>query len=194
MFSVTKHSEMGGRGERYALLRAVKPLPYDEALNLWEHDEAFRSFFTGILSSTPFKAYRWETPPVSRANLNRPFEFVLVDAPELARPADSAAFREHFSSDAQGIVAFENLGGDAMMVVPSPRGPDTAYGHLGAFIRNAPPAQTHALWESLGKIVRQQISDRPLWLSTAGDGVAWLHVRLDSRPKYYSYAPYRAWV
>jgi len=32
----------------------------------------------------------------------------------------------------------------------------------------------------------------PTWLSTAGGGVAWLHVRLDTRPKYYRYNPYRA--
>jgi Family of unknown function (DUF6940) len=29
------------------------------------------------------------------------------------------------------------------------------------------------------------------FFSTAGAGVAWLHVRLDDRPKYYGYPPYR---
>lgn len=32
---------------------------------------------------------------------------------------------------------------------------------------------------------------RPVWLSTAGMGVSWLHVRLDARPKYYGFAAYR---
>ena len=31
---------------------------------------------------------------------------------------------------------------------------------------------------------------RPTWLSTEGSGVPWLHVRLDSRPKYYHHAAY----
>ncbi len=31
----------------------------------------------------------------------------------------------------------------------------------------------------------------PVWLSTAGAGVSWLHVRLDDRPKYYGHGPYR---
>ena len=31
----------------------------------------------------------------------------------------------------------------------------------------------------------------PVWVSTAGAGVSWLHVRLDDRPKYYGYQPYR---
>ncbi len=35
-----------------------------------------------------------------------------------------------------------------------------------------------------------RVGDRPTWLSTAGHGVAWLHVRLDTRPKYYRYTPY----
>jgi hypothetical protein len=35
-----------------------------------------------------------------------------------------------------------------------------------------------------------RVSTTPVWLSTAGAGVAWLHVRLDDRPKYYSHRPY----
>ena len=31
-------------------------------------------------------------------------------------------------------------------------------------------------------------------MSTNGDGVAWLHVRIDERPKYYAYAPYRKFL
>jgi len=42
--------------------------------------------------------------------------------------------------------------------------------------------------------MQKQISDRPTWLSTAGLGVYWLHLRLDSRPKYYRYQPYKAAV
>jgi hypothetical protein len=30
------------------------------------------------------------------------------------------------------------------------------------------------------------------WVSTAGTGVPWLHVRRDTRPKYDRHAPYRA--
>jgi hypothetical protein len=32
---------------------------------------------------------------------------------------------------------------------------------------------------------------RPVWLSTAGAGVPWLHLRLDDRPRYYGFAPFR---
>jgi hypothetical protein len=36
-----------------------------------------------------------------------------------------------------------------------------------------------------------QLGTAPVWVSTAGMGVSWLHVRLDNRPKYYGYKPYR---
>lgn len=59
-----------------------------------------------------------------------------------------------------------------------------------AFVRYAPEQQQHAFLALIGKTVEAQLSDQPLWLSTAGAGVAWLHVRLDKRPKYYGYVPY----
>ena len=86
---------------------------------------------------------------------------------------------------------FENLGKDAILVVPSPLGSEPAYSHLAAFIRYAPENQRHLLWRIVGQTVQNEISARPLWVSTAGGGVDWLHVRLDSRPKYYGYAPYK---
>ena len=36
--------------------------------------------------------------------------------------------------------------------------------------------------------------EAPTWVSTEGSGVAWLHARLDARPKYYHHAPYRAFA
>jgi hypothetical protein len=31
----------------------------------------------------------------------------------------------------------------------------------------------------------------PLWVSTSGLAVPWLHLRLDARPKYYGFEPYK---
>lgn len=165
---------------------------YREALRRLRSDEAFRDSISDALAACPFAAFRWETPGVDRATAERTFEFVLVDAPELLVEFDPSPFAEHFREDGHGIVTFDNLGGDATLVVPSPRGPESAYGHLAAFVRGAPRDQVHALWSRIGELVLERLSDEPLWLSTAGGGVSWLHVRLDSRPKYYAYAPYRS--
>ena len=123
----------------------------------------------------------------------QPFEFVLLDSPGLARQPDPDAFREHFDRmPVSQVAVFSNLGGDATMVVPHPIAAATAYGHLAAFVRSAPDHQRNALWRAVGDAMARRIGAKPVWLSTAGAGVSWLHVRLDDRPKYYGHAPYRA--
>jgi hypothetical protein len=107
---------------------------------------------------------------------------------------DPAPFAEHFDAvDATpDVTAFPNLGGDAYLIVPSPRAAATAYPHLAAFARNAPHAQQDALWHAVGLALDARVENRPIWLSTAGLGVAWVHVRLDTSPKYYRHGPYLA--
>ena len=192
MFDAT-HEEISAHVCRYRIVSDGKPLSVANVLGLWQHDREFCSCYLSLLSECPFSAYRWETPPVTRATVDREFEFVLLDSPGLSRSPDTEPFAEFFTLDDtdQGIVAFENLGKDAKLVVPSPRGPSSAYVHLAAFIRHAPVAQRIALWQVVGNTVAQTVDERPLWVNTAGGGVAWLHVRLDSRPKYYGYSPYK---
>jgi hypothetical protein len=118
--------------------------------------------------------------------------FVLLDSPGLARRPDPEAFAEHFGGAPEaGVVVFPNRGGDAIMVVPCPKARPSAYGHLAAFVREAPESQRHALWQSVGEAMARRLGAKPVWLSTAGAGVSWLHVRLDDRPKYYGFGPYR---
>jgi hypothetical protein len=180
-----------GRALKVAIDLVSSPVSCAEVLRRWRSDAEFRAFFMGLLADAPYAAFRWETPPLTAATADRPFEFVLLDSPGLAEKPDAAAFAEHFRGPAGGVVEFPNLGGDAILVVPCPGGPLSAYGHLGAFVRQAPEPQRHALWELVGAAMQRRLGARPVWLSTAGAGVSWLHVRLDDRPKYYGYAPYR---
>jgi hypothetical protein len=168
------------------------PVTYGEVLRRWQNDADFRTLFNGLLSDSPFSAFRWETPPITSATTNRRFEFVLLNSPGLERAPDVDAFAEHFRGAPDGGVAeFLNLGKDAIMVVPCPSGPLTAYNHLAAFVRHAPEPQRHELWKLVGAVAERRLGPKPVWLSTAGAGVSWLHIRLDDRPKYYGYAPYR---
>jgi hypothetical protein len=168
------------------------PVSYADVIHLWQNDAGFRTFFIDLLVDSSFSAFRWETPPITAATANQPFEFVLLDSPDLASDPDSAAFDEHFNTMAPGgVVEFPNLGRDAIMVVPCPDDPPSDYGHLAAFLRHSRESQQHSLWESVGAAMQRRLGPKPVWLSTAGGGVAWLHVRLDDRPKYYGYAPYR---
>jgi hypothetical protein len=117
---------------------------------------------------------------------------VLLDSPDIALNPDPTVFAEHFDTIGPGeIVEFPNLGGDAILIVPGPDESSSDFGHLAAYLRNSREPQQHLLWELVGAAMQRRISSKPVWLSTAGGGVAWLHVRLDDRPKYYGYAPYR---
>ena len=201
MFDATHEIINEGRVHKYTVTHNGQLIPYAEVLNLWQYESNFHSFFISVLAESPFSAYRWETPPIRKDTVKRQFEFVLVNSPGLATKPDQMTYRDYFTSDDvnNGIVVFENLGKDAILVVPSPIDSSATsdgtgfsdYSHLAAFIRSAPDTQKQALWRTVGQTVQQKISDNPLWVSTAGGGVAWLHIRLDSRPKYYSYEMYR---
>ena len=181
-----------GRVHLYRMMRQDEPLLYDTVLALWQYDAAFRDFFITLLAQAPFKTYRWETPPITKRTMGRAFEFVLLNSPGLAQTPDERTFARHFSNEGAGITVFANLGRDATLIVPSPRAEPSAYRHLAVFMREAPEVQRHALWRAVGATVQDELSEAPLWLSTAGGGVSWLHVRLDARPKYYRFRPYQA--
>jgi len=160
-------------------------------LDLMARSGAFRRFLRDALAGSRFEAFFWETPPVTLDTLDRPFEMALVDAPALARTeADPSAFADHFAHTTADVVTFANLGRDAVLVVPSPRGPQSAYGHFARFLREGAAEQVDVVLAEVGRAATARVSATPMWMSTAGLGVSWLHVRLDDRPKYYRHAPY----
>jgi hypothetical protein len=191
MWSVQTESLTGDRGDRYRLHHQNEPASRAQVLQAWQDSATFRTWFNDLLASSPYSAFRWETPAWAQATASLPFEFVILDSPGLARSVEPEAFAEHFSSGIGGVVHFHNLGRDAQLVVPLPVADHRHYGHLAAFVRGAPANQRDQFWKLVGQTLQARLSERPVWLSTAGAGVSWLHVRLDDRPKYYGYAPYR---
>lgn len=177
--------------QRWELLDAQgRTLTFDDVVRGWREREDFRLFWCSSLRNAPFDAYAWECPPVTANTLSRGFDCVFVASPLLARmPADSQAFAEHFRPD-QSVATFANLGGDAVLVAPSPADGGDNYSHLASFVATAPASRQDALWKAVGEACNRRIGTKPVWISTAGLGVAWLHVRLDDRPKYYRHTPY----
>jgi hypothetical protein len=165
-------------------------LSFAQVIRGWCASEPFRDFWVASLRAIRLEAYCWECPPVDDHSVRRPFECVFVPSPSLARmDVDRESFGEHFRSPCDSAT-FGNLGGDAVLVAPCPAGPGSDYGHLAQFTRTAPPEQQHAFWRAVGEAMEARVGAAPTWLSTAGHGVAWLHVRLDSRPKYYRHSGY----
>ncbi len=171
---------------------AQQVLSYADVISLLADDAGFRSLLARTLAGSSYSAFFWEAPPVTSQSVDRPFECVLVEGAALAqlRP-DPSPFSSHFRDHRdQPAIGFPNLSGDAFLIVPTPLAAMTCYTHLACFIRAAPATQVDAFWRLVGSSMRQRLSSSPLWLSTAGMGVSWLHLRLDSRPKYYRHAPY----
>ena len=114
------------------------------------------------------------------------------------------------------VTSFSNLGGDAHLIIPCPptftnmpsavtektNQSNNNFGHLLSFLRTASSTTITKVLIRLSKETLKFIEDREkenegelvsetVWLSTCGTGVPWLHFRLDSRPKYYSYQPFK---
>uniref|UniRef100_A0A7S1ANY7 Uncharacterized protein n=1 Tax=Noctiluca scintillans TaxID=2966 RepID=A0A7S1ANY7_NOCSC len=186
------------------LTQASNVVTWKHAAELFSSNEGldFRILLRSVMRAVPFDAFFWECPPLSRRRWHsQPFEFVFVNSPTLARThADGGPFHEHLNAF-QGQVAsraFFNLGGDSLLVAPAQAGrsPD-AYAHIASFFRYASEEEADVLWRTLGWSLldrMQQVgADIPVWVSTEGSGVSWLHLRMDLAPKYYHWFPYCSW-
>lgn len=186
----------GQSAKKVTLSSNGRAITFAEVVDCWINDEAFRAFFLAELRLTPFVGFFWELPPLQRDTLERTYEHVVLEGNLLERISpDPAPFLNALQAGAVSdlVASFPNIGGDAILVVPKPLAGSVGYGHLGAFLRAAPEKQQHALLKTLGRAAEASLQQRGtrLWISTAGLGVPWLHVRLDSRPKYYKHQPYR---
>mmetsp|Transcript_13296 Transcript_13296/g.43313 ORF Transcript_13296/g.43313 Transcript_13296/m.43313 type:complete len:580 (-) Transcript_13296:81-1820(-) len=170
-----------------------KALSFDEAMT---HLGESGADFSSVLGAVPFDQFYWECPPVSGATVaTTPFRCVVVEKRHPYPEADPVDFDTHLRG-ADKAAAFPNLGRDAMLVAPTPAAADRGFAHLADFCRNAPKPNQDRLWQLVAQTFRATLrrhDDKPLWLSTAGDGVPWLHVRIDSRPKYYHTRAFKEW-
>ena len=161
--------------EKHSVMNRGVAVTFAEVLHLWRTDEGFRSQFS----------------------VTRPFEFVLIDAPEFRkRRTDPDTFADYYTANTSnhGVIAFDNVHRDATLIIPSPRGSISVYGHIASFVRKAPTKQVDALWRIVGETLVDRINNNPgkaFWANTQGDAVAWLHIRFDSTPKYYNFDAYR---
>ncbi len=142
------------------------------------------------LADAPAPALFWECSPVSSATRHTPFGCLLARASGLDSVSPDP--RPLAGRLTEPVNTFWNLGHDAQLVAPAPPGD---FAHLAAFCRMAPPALQQALWRQVGSALLAwwARTDDPVWVNTSGLGVAWLHVRLDARPKYYTQAALRRW-
>lgn len=177
-----------------------KILSFEKILNLFTDSSSGIHVFFNDLLRTHFTridgdgAYFFECPAIIASNSIIDFEFVLIASTALSKvKADFHAFSKHLAKAEknQSVVTFPNIGGDSLLVVPCP-GNSYSYAHLADFIRTAPALQANYLWQKVAEETIKKLRDgQKLWISTSGLGVPWLHIRLDSIPKYYNFEPYQ---
>ena len=188
-------SDLPDGGVRIMISKHNCPLSVQTVLTAMQTEPEAAAWFGACLAALPWRAFFWECPALTVATLSDPFECVALEASSLLRQvAAPEAFREHLETATPGslVAVFRNLGGDAVLVVPTDVDHRRAYPHLGAFLRAAPSEQIAAFFSAVAREGLRLCSEGPVWLSTAGSGVAWLHGRVDSWPKYYHHVPYRA--
>ena len=182
---------------------ATSTLTYREVVHLWRESSAFRDVFIDSLAGETYPAFFWETPPITRDTIDdREYEHVVKPARNLdGVTAEPEVFDEHLSkacAASASVATFPNLGGDAMLVSPckDARLVDNDGAHFASFLRGAPREMSHELLRAVGVAVEARVAKEPktpVWVSTSGSGVSWLHVRLDRAPKYYTFEPYTRW-
>ena len=206
IYDLVEDGDLHGRGyQRYAahVNEVGNPLTAEAwSTGILDGQDNSIEALNKVLRKCPYDAFYFEVAPVTRKGFDEiPFEFVLMEATSLSkRKPKFQAFEEPCSQHAThktslGCV-FSNLSGDATLIVPRPQVgiADKHYTHLANFIRGAPQPQIEALWKMVSLAYRDKVTSLKqgnLWLSTAGNGVPWLHFRLDDYPKYYRYKPFR---
>ena len=181
-------------GLEITLFNNDNAISFETLFHALADDVGFISWYTELLAGCNLVSYFWEHPPLLQTSLSNPAEFMLIDAPTLTGlRADQQSFRDHFAAaGSDPTVVFQSLGGDATLIAPCAIAGTQNCVHLAPFVRAAPADLICAFWQTVGKTVLHSLGDRPLWLSTSGLGVSWLHARLDSEPKYYQHAPYKS--
>lgn len=188
--------------EHYTLYGDGQEMGVRDFVNRLTDHENFREFLTLTLKKSYLMSFFFECSPISRKlyKQNAPFSFYLIDAPELENVIpDNRAFDMYEKCDDEtGAISTVSKSKDAVLVIPCPRmiddensadyGDDRWYGTLRQFVDNSDAFSYDSLWYTVGKklvSLLKKYRKRTLYLNTHGTAVPWLHIRIDSKPKYY---------
>ncbi|MCG2589690.1 DUF6940 family protein [Rhodohalobacter sulfatireducens] len=190
MWSITE-KESTNQSLTFGIDEDGDPISNQYFLELLSNSQPFRKFYNGFLADSDYDAFFWENRPITNQNLEVNYECNIINSDFLAsRSPDSHTFRQYFDSNKK-VVTFPNLGNDAQLIAPCPQKEDNCYTHIGSFVRKADEDQIDKFWQITGHETLQAVNSKPKWLSTSGLGVFWLHVRIDTIPKYYQTKEYK---
>ncbi len=198
-----KRTEYKGNIVKYSLIETESntAISYHDFLeNLKSRNASLRTALTAAIKNQilPDRAngFFWECVPTSlNTYATTHFEFVLIPTTFNGKMDRNSFSGKTFHATEQ-TTTFKNTHADADLVIPTQNNTadSTDFYHLRSFLKTASDEQINALWKKVGETLDKCLKspENPtLWLSTHGHGVNWLHVRLDTQPKYYHFAAFK---
>ena len=153
---------------------------------LWsEQIESWRSGNCLSYPSNIKSQFLWETSPIYKdKDTNYEEEFIICKQLD-NQVNDYSSFSEHIhKSKDSNVVSFFNLSKTSKLIAPMPKNKD--YTSIKLFIDNADKEQQISFWKKIAEEIDNiLINNDKIWVSTHGLGVPYLHVRIDTFPKYY---------
>jgi hypothetical protein len=136
-----------------------------------------------------------EFPSLSRENEEDIATVMLIPTNAFTHVmANHTAFETYMEKQGDNkFVVFPSLGGDGLLLVPTLKLEETPYdscAHVARFMLEASAREVICMWKKLAEVVLERHADptrngAPIYVSTHGKGVPWLHMRICDTPKYY---------
>lgn len=153
-------------------------LTWKELLKKWDQEKDVNIKFPDY--SFAIKFY-----PFTGNNLNSEIKYKILRKDKLSDNQDFSSFKNKFKEKCK-VVSFKNLSGDSTLIVPCPD-VNKNYAHLYLFNLNAKNKKKKLLWKKVSQEINNIIKsdkNKLIYLNTHGFGVPYLHIRIDSKPKY----------
>ncbi len=183
--------KLNNKTVKYVLFIEGSTISFSDWMRFMLTSKEFVLNFNRIFEESSIPSFFWEVKPITKDSLDLPFEFVLVESARLQLiKQNSSAFETYFHNN-DLAATFPSLRKDAQLIVPTPISEQTNYSQISNFSRSAEQRQIIEFWKRVVYVYSKTIGAKKKWLSTSGLGVYWLHVRVDSRPKYYQHSDYK---
>lgn len=110
----------------------------------------------------------------------------FIKTNNLPKTQDYKLFNEYIiKSKNKYATSFYNLSKSTKLVIPMPR-KNKNFSTLNNFCKNASKTHQQQFWKLVSnEIVKYKKNNKKVFISTHGLGVPYLHIRIESNPKYY---------
>ena len=138
------------------------------------------------------KSFFWETKPIYKKNDKKnnilgmyKEKFIQSNKLEKLRQNYKPFSKQIKEADNKYCLSFYNLDKTSLLIIPYPR-KNKNFSTLKKFIDNSSKLQQKKFWMLVSESISIMLKKHnKIWVSTHGLGVSYLHVRIDTKPKYY---------